>query len=106
MAVRIVTDSTSDLPYPITDSLGIKVVPALVHFDRKTYRDGIDLSADQFFDMLKTSTRLPTTSQAPVSEFMKTYLSLMASGHAIVSIHISSKISGTVNSAKQAASMV
>ncbi|MBN1368984.1 MAG: DegV family protein, partial [Dehalococcoidaceae bacterium] len=55
MAVKIVTDSTSDLPQALADELGITVVPVYVLFGNKTYRDRIDISEDEFYDKLLTS---------------------------------------------------
>jgi DegV family protein with EDD domain len=100
--VRIVTDSTSDLPPELCQRLGIEVVPLNVHFGEVAYRDQIDLDADQFFRLLAQSTELPKTSQPAVGLFEEAYARLSADGSAIVSIHLSSKLSGTIHSAELA----
>jgi len=106
MAVRVVTDSTSDLPADLARRWDITVVPATVQFGQESYRDGIDLKADEFFAKLKASAELPTTSQPSVSEFLDAYRGLMAKGDEIVSVHISQKVSGTLDSARQARELI
>ncbi len=102
MAIRIVTDSTSDLPPALAEQLGVTVVPANVVIDDVNYRDGIDLTADEFYQRLVACPRLPTTSQPSVGTFQAAYQEILEQGDEIVSIHVSSKLSGTVNSAEQA----
>ena len=102
MAIRIVTDSTSDLPPALAEQLGVTVVPANVVIDDVTYRDGIDLTADEFYQRLVAGPRLPTTSQPSVGTFQAAYQEILEQGDEIVSIHVSGKLSGTVNSAEQA----
>ena len=102
MAIRIVTDSTSDLPPALAEQLGVTVVPANVVIDDVNYRDGIDLTADEFYQRLVAGPRLPTTSQPSVGTFQAAYQEILEQGDEIVSIHVSSKLSGTVNSAEQA----
>jgi DegV family protein with EDD domain len=99
MPVRIVTDSTADLPPEVAKELGITVVPLNVHMDGKTYRDGIDIQADEFYQRLPHCSPLPTTSQPSAGVFLEAYQSIATPSDAIVSIHISSKLSGTCNSA-------
>jgi DegV family protein with EDD domain len=99
MAVRIVTDSTSDLPPALCERLGIAVVPLNVHVGERVYRDGVDLDAEQFFQILAARSDIPRTSQPSPALFAETYRQLTADGSAVVSIHISSKLSGTVRSA-------
>ena len=101
MAVRVVTDSVSDLPASIADELDITVVPANVHFGTQVFKDGVDLTTDQFFDRLINGPDFPTTSQPSVGEFMDTYSRVAQEADAIVSVHVSGKVSGTVNSARQ-----
>ncbi|MBI4198998.1 MAG: DegV family protein [Chloroflexi bacterium] len=102
MAVKIVTDSTADLPSDVAHQLGITVVPLNVHFGDETFRDGVDLDAGEFFRRLPKAPRVPTTSQPSPGAFLEVYRPLLEAGHQVVSIHISSKLSGTVNSALQA----
>ena len=102
MAIRIVTDSTADLPAEVAEQLGITVVPLNVHFGEETFLDGVDILHDEFFERLRTARQLPTTSQPSPGKFMEVYGSLAEAGDQIVSIHISDKLSGTLNSARQA----
>ena len=102
MAVRVVTDSTADLPAELARELDVTVVPLNVHFGQETFLDGIDLDADAFFGRLTTEPQLPTTSQPSPGAFLEVYRSLAEAGDQVVSIHISGKLSGTMNSASQA----
>ena len=103
MAVKVVTDSTSDLPADLADGLGITIVPASVYFGTRGYKDGVDITADEFFDKLMNGPDFPTTSQPSVGEFSDTYTSVGDGADGIVSVHVSSKVSGTFNSAQQGA---
>ena len=102
MAVRLVTDSTCDLPRELQQRWGITVVPCNVHFDDEVYKDGIDIGPDEFYSRLMSSRRLPTTAQPSVHDFLQVYKALGEEGHDVVSIHLSAKFSGTLNSAIQA----
>ncbi len=104
--VRIVTDSPADIPPALAKELDITVVPLTVHFGEKTYRDGIDLNPSQFYDLLEKSTVSPTTSQPSPGVFAEEYKRLTADGSAVVSIHLSSKLSGTYQAAVLGKSMV
>ena len=106
MTVRVVTDSTADLPPEMAAELGIDVVPLNVHFGTDTYRDNIDLSADEFYQRLVSSPRPPTTSQPSVGAFLEVYQKALGEADGIVSVHISAKLSGTWNSAVQAREQV
>jgi DegV family protein with EDD domain len=99
MSVKIVTDSTADIPPHIASELGIHVIPIYVRFGEKVYRDGIDINNKEFYQQLTTSAVHPTTSQPTPEDFAKLYRELSPKADGIVSIHISSKISGTYNSA-------
>ena len=103
MAIRFVTDSTAYLPQEFLNANDIAVVPLKVLFGDRVYRDGIDLSNEQFYRMLSESQRLPTTSQPAMGEFERVYAELLDRGHEIISVHISGKLSGTVESARSAA---
>ena len=102
MTVRVITDSTADLPSEMAAEMGIEVVPLNVHFGTDTYRDNIDLSADEFYQRLVASPRPPTTSQPSVGAFLEVYQKALEGADGIVSVHISAKLSGTWNSAVQA----
>ena len=102
MTIRIVTDSCSDLPPEAAWANDITVVPLYVIIGGETYRDGVDMTADDFYSRLVELPSLPTTSQPSVADFQEVYRRLLGEGHQIVSIHVSSKLSGTLNSAAQA----
>ena len=102
MTIRIVTDSVSDLPPSAAGANEITVVPLYVAIGGDTYRDGVDITADRFYSLLTELPSLPTTSQPSVADFQEVYRRLLDQGHRIVSIHVSAKLSGTLNSATQA----
>ncbi len=104
--VRIVTDSTADLPKELVEDLGIVVVPLKVHFGYEVYRDGMDISAPEFISRLEKESVLPTTSQPSPGEFVAVYENLLEKGETIISIHLSGKLSGTIQSAKTARTMI
>lgn len=104
--VRIVTDSTADLPPELVEKYGITVVPLKVFFGSDCYLDGIDLTKEEFFQRLASSKELPTTSQPTPNEFVEVYRPMVEEGADIVSIHISSHMSGTVQSAQLAKTML
>jgi len=101
MVVKIVTDSTADLSPEIARELGITIIPVYVRFGTKTYRDGLDIGCDEFYQRLITSPVLPTTSQPAPSDFADVFTRLAGETDAIVSIHLSRKTSGTYDSALQ-----
>lgn len=103
MAVKVITDSTSDIDHQLAQQLDVTVVPVYVRFADKTYRDGLDLTSQEFFEKLTTASVHPATSQPPPEDFTRFYSQFCKSVDGIVSIHISSKISGTFNSAMLAA---
>ena len=102
MAVRLVTDSTCDLPRDLADRWDINVIPCNVHFGDDVYKDGIDIGPDEFYQRLVSSPKLPTTAQPSVKDFLDVYEPLLDGGHDVVSVHLSVKFSGTLNSATQA----
>jgi DegV family protein with EDD domain len=99
MKVQIITDSTCDIPEGLANELGIRVVPIYLRFGDKTFRDGVDISKDEFYSMLTSSPVHPSTSQPNPEDFTGVYKEYCESTEGIVSIHISSKISGVYNSA-------
>jgi DegV family protein with EDD domain len=102
MSIKIVTDSTSDIPKSMAEKYGIEVVPLNIHFGDSVYKDGIDLTTEEFFDKLINGPHFPSTSQPSIGEFVETYERIAETGDEIISVHISSKLSGTYNSAEQA----
>lgn len=106
MAVRIVTDSTADLPQKFAHDLGIGVVPLSVIFGDEVYREGIDIDHDLFYDKLVHGKVHPSTSAPSVGDFLQVYEPLLDGANEIVSLHLSSKLSATYNNARQAAQML
>ncbi|WP_282941732.1 DegV family protein [Paenibacillus sp. RC67] len=105
--VRVVTDSTADIPADLRKALNIEMVPLKVHFGTETYRDSVDMGSAAFFEKLASVSSLPTTSQPSPVEFMETYKRLAEEGdNPILSIHLSSHMSGTYQSALLAQSML
>jgi len=102
MAIRIVTDSSSDLPRHLAEQWSISVVPCYVVIDDHPFRDGVEIPPDEFYQKLASNARLPTTTQPSAADFQTVYGELLGQGHQIVSIHVSGKLSGTLNSAEQA----
>lgn len=106
MAVRIVTDSTADLPQSVRDEYGISMVPLTVHFGPETFLDVVEMDCDGFWQKLATSPHHPKTAQPSPGDFLKVYEPLVKEGHEIVSIHLSGKLSGTISSGQIAAQML
>ena len=100
--VAILSDSTAYLPQSIVDDLGIHIVPLTLHWDGKSYRDGIDMTAEECYARMLEVDTIPTTSQATVGEFTEAFQKLLDQDFAVLSLSISSGISGTVESAIQA----
>jgi DegV family protein with EDD domain len=101
--VRIVTDSASDIPAEAAAELDITVVPLAVQFGATSYLEGVDLTAAQFYGLLASDPNFPRTSQPSVGRFEEIYRGLIGDEVEIISIHISSKLSGTFNAASLAA---
>ena len=104
-SVAIVTDSTADLPPQLAASRSITVVPLTLNFDGKALLDGVDIRPDEFYRRLPSVATHPTTSQPSAGRFAEAYSALLADHDAVVSIHISEKLSGTYESARQGAAM-
>src|SRR5690554_6930292 len=102
--VRIVTDSTADLPAELVAELGITVVPLNVHFGEETFRDRVDLSDDALIARLRRGPGLPKTSQPSVGAFEQAYRALLPDP--ICSIHIGRELSGTIGAARLAADLL
>ncbi len=105
--VKIVTDSTADLPKDLVLKYGITVVPLKVIFnDEEPLKDGVDIDTDQFYRRQVANKEIARTSQPAPAEFLEVYNELSKDGHSIISIHISSAMSGTSQSAKMAKEML
>lgn len=98
--IAIVTDSTADIPKTLCDKYKITVVPLTVVFGDESYKaDGVDLPIKDFYEKLKTAKNLPKTIQPSPGDFILAYKKLFKKYDEIISIHISKKMSGTVDSA-------
>ena len=104
--VKIITDSTSDVRPDEWEKLGVSVLPLSVNFGEMSYLDGIDLTNDAFFEMLASAERLPTTTLVNPAAFADVFQKHTDAGDDVVGIFISSKLSGTCNSAHVAAQEV
>jgi DegV family protein with EDD domain len=101
--VAIVTDSASNLPPEVVERYGITVVPIYLHWEGETYRDGVDISADEVYQRLRITKVIPRTAAPSVGDFLNTYLRLSREVDGILSIHLPEELSGTVASARVAA---
>lgn len=106
--IKIVTDSTADIPLEVREKYGIQMVPLKVHFGEETYLDSITIYSEEFYNKLSQAESLPTTSQPSPVEFLDTYKKLIEEDPdvCIVSIHIASVLSGTYQSAVLAKSLL
>lgn len=106
MTVAVVTDSTSDIPSEVAEKLGITIVPLYVQFGKESYRDNVDLTKGEFYHRLVHGADYPKTSTPNINDFVTAYTELAKKTKEIISIHISSGISGTYNIAVPAAKEV
>jgi DegV family protein with EDD domain len=105
--IKVVIDSTSYLPDDIVRQYDIRVVPLNVHFGQeRVYREGVDLTTAQFYELLARSPGLPTTSQPSPGQFQEVFSELTAGGDQVLCIVISSRLSGTYQSASEARRML
>jgi DegV family protein with EDD domain len=106
--MKIVTDSGTDLLLPPEQmaALDVEIVPLVVTLEGKSYREGVDLEPDAFYRLLAATEGLPTTSQPPPGDFAEAYRRLAADDPDILSIHMTSGLSGTFNSAQAGAKLV
>ncbi|HEV3401658.1 MAG TPA: DegV family protein, partial [Acidimicrobiales bacterium] len=103
--IGLVTDSNSQIPPELVDRYGVEVVPLTVSVDGTAYLEGVELDADAFWERFRSGTPAVSTSQPSPGRFADAYRALAARGAAeILSVHIGSNTSGTVNSARLAAS--
>lgn len=104
--ITIVTDSTCSMPEELIKKYNITVAPQVLIWGKETFEDGVDITPGDFYTRLKKATVMPSTSQATIGKFLEIYNNLLAQDYQILSILISSKLSGTVNSAVQAKAML
>lgn len=103
--IHIVTDSTCDLSKEEIENLGIHIVPLTIQMGSRTYTDGVDIFPDEFLTKMKELTELPKSSQPAPGRFVELYDELGKDGSKIISIHMTGGMSGTVDSARQAAKL-
>jgi len=103
--IKIVVDSTTDLSADFLEENNITVVPLNILIDGVTYVDQEDISSTEFLEKMKDAKELPKTSQPPIGKIVETYDALGADGSEIISIHMTSELSGTFSAAQQAAQM-
>jgi DegV family protein with EDD domain len=104
--VAIVTDSTAYIPDEILKKYFISVVPQIVIWGDETYQDGVDMQPDQFYRKLSTSKTMPTTSQVAIVTVKAAFEKLLEAGYDVLGIFISTKLSGTMQSALHAQEML
>ncbi|EES49688.1 DegV family protein [Clostridium botulinum] len=97
--IKIITDSTADLPKEIYEKYDIEVLPVLINFKEESYLDGVEINPDKVFEKIEKNNILPTTGQVIPSRFIETYKKYLDKGYKILSIHMSSAMSGTYQSA-------
>lgn len=100
--VMVVTDSTANIPAQLLNGNPVRILPLQVIWDHKIFRDGIDIQPLEFYQRLAVEKVMPSTSQTTPEEFKAAYAELLEQGYDILSIHISGKLSGTLDSATQA----
>ena len=104
MTVKIVTDSSNTMEQDLAQELGITIVPLTSMVDGVVYSD-LDLKEGQFLELMRTSKTLPKTSQPPVGLFAEVFSDLASDGSQIIAIHLSHALSGTVEAARQGATL-
>jgi len=104
--IKIVTDSTSDILPEQASRYGIEVIPLNVHFGDEVFKDGVDITPGQFYTKLQGSGFTPRTAQPSAGEFMELYKKIATDADAIVGVHISGRLSGTIASAETARGLV
>jgi DegV family protein with EDD domain len=106
MTVGVLTDSTAYFAPGEAEASGVKVVPLYVIFGERTYRDGVDLSIDEFFELLTSSKEVARTSQPSAGDFQQAFREMANDTSEVVAIHLSSHISGTFNTSAMAAAQM
>lgn len=104
--IAVVTDSTSYIPGDLVKKHNITVVPQVLIWDDQTYRDGVDIQSAEFFTRLETSKTMATTSQVSITDMQSTFQRLVDNGFDVIGVFVSAKLSGTVQSATQAKTMM
>jgi DegV family protein with EDD domain len=97
--MKIITDSTADLPRELALKYDIEIVPLTIHLGDKSWKDYYDVEPDEYYEILNRTSAFPTTSQPTPQDFVNAYSPFVEKGESILSIHLSSRLSGTFQSA-------
>jgi len=100
--IALVTDSTTYMPPELVKKYNISIAPQILIWGDETYRDGVDIESREFFTRLKTAKAMPTTAQVAVISFQEIFQDLVDKGYEVLALLVSSRLSGTVQSAMQA----
>ena len=104
--IKIITDSSADLPKEVFQKLNIDVLPLLINFGEESHLDGVDINIEELFEKIETSDVFPNTAQVTPPRFAEAYEKYLKEGYKIISIHLSSCMSGTYQSACLAKQML
>ena len=104
--IKIITDSSADLPKEVFQKLNIDVLPLLINFGEESHLDGVDINIEELFEKIETSDVFPNTAQVTPPRFAEAYEKYLKQGYKIISIHLSSCMSGTYQSACLAKQML
>ena len=104
--IKIITDSSADLPNEVFQKLNIDVLPLLINFGEESHLDGVDINIEELFEKIETSDVFPNTAQVTPPRFAEAYEKYLKEGYKIISIHLSSCMSGTYQSACLAKQML
>jgi DegV family protein with EDD domain len=104
--IAIVTDSTAYLPNDLVEKYNLTVAPQMLIWGEETYQDGVDIQPDEFYERLKTTKVMPTTSQVSIATMKSIFENLIEKGYDVLGIFLSAKLSGTIQSAIQAKDMM
>lgn len=104
--IALVTDSTAYIPEALQRQYNLTVTPQILIWGDDNYQDGVDIQPDEFYARLKTTKVMPTTSQVPIATMKATFETLIEKGNDVLGLFISSKLSGTIQSAVQAVEMM
>ncbi len=102
MSLKMIVDSVADIPKDLAEALGIIVVPLQVNFEDASYKDGLDLSSQAFFQKVAQASKLPTTAQVTPGEFIEVFRRELEAGHDLIVMTMSARMSGTHNAARTA----
>ncbi len=100
--IALLTDSTADIPVHLKDLYDIHIIPLSVVHKDKSYLDGIDITSEEFYKLLASTDVLPKSSQPSPGDFINVYKGLLEEYSEVISIHLSTGLSGTINAAMQA----